>query len=200
MRRPRGLCLAALALLVVLSGCTSAREQRIADLRSQAGGDVQVLVDQTDLIVGVAARSDATRSWPCFAADGGGQGGGSCMTLVGDGVHAGWAVELGRGSYGKDLLFVATDPRAAVVRIPRSSGKDFTVVPHHVRGLRQLVAVAVDPPKDLALSGNKAQAFDASGRLLGTTHDCEGLGGPPDCGPYDGLLDKNFPRPRRSGR
>jgi hypothetical protein len=122
------------------------------------------------------------------------------MTAVGSDTHVGWAVELSRQTFGKDVLFVATDPRVAVVRIPRPSGSDYEIVPRHVRGVRQLVAVSVDPPRDLVLSGNKVQAFDASGRLLGTTHDCEGLGGPPDCGPYDGLLDKNFPHPSRSGR
>lgn len=199
MRWRLGICL---ALLGLLAGCsvTFSRNDRVADLRHEVGSDVQVLVDLGDLIVGVYPRSDASRTWPCFAADGGGHGGGSCMTVVGDDRHPGWAVELSAQTYGRDVLFVAADPRVAVVRLRRASADDFEIVPHRVRGVRQLVAVIVEPPEDLQLSGNKVQAFDASGRLLGTTHDCEGLGGPPDCGPYEGLLDKNMPRPGRSGR
>jgi hypothetical protein len=191
-----------LGLLVTLAAaCTSPAERRAAELKSESGGaEVQVLVDRPGLISGVYSRSDERRSWPCFVSNGGGQGGGTCMTLVGDGVHPGWAVEIDVQTFGTDVLFVATDPRVAIVRVPRKSGGTLDLIPRAVKGMRQRVRVSLAPLNDLDLAGNTVKAYDAGGRLLGTTHNCEGLGGPADCGPYDGLIDKTMRRPSTAAR
>ena len=44
----------------------------------------------------------------------------------------------------------------------------------------------------LELGGNGVTAYDEAGTLLGRTHDCAGLGGTDDCGPYDGVFDKRI--------
>jgi hypothetical protein len=39
--------------------------------------------------------------------------------------------------------------------------------------------------------------YDAAGVLLGRTHDCAGVGGTDDCGPYDGVFDAVGPGAER---
>lgn len=146
-------------------------------------------------------RGEGSRDRPCFIANGAGRSGGFCMSAVGSPGRSGWALELHGETYGSQgVLLVAADPRVALVRIPRTRGADVEVVPRAVGAVTQLLGVVFEPLDGLMLRGNRAQAFDAQGRLLGTTHDCEGLGGPPDCGPYSGLIDDRLARPSPARR
>jgi hypothetical protein len=190
-------------VLATLTGaaCTIERipspEQQLSQ---QAGGkQVKVLARRAGVVIGAYRDSGGGVSdRPCFIANGAGRAGGACMNAVGHPGQPGWALELRADTYGtQDVLLVAADPRVALVRIPRSNGGHLEVVPRPVGVTTRLLAVVFEPLDALVLSGNRAQAFDAQGRLLGTTHDCEGLGGPPDCGPYEGLIDEGLPRPSR---
>lgn len=186
------------------SGCAiEVKQSPERQLSQQAGGrPITVLAERADVVIGVYQdRGAGSRGRPCFIANGAGRSGGYCMSAVGSPERPGWALELHGETYGsQDVLLVAADPRAALVRVPRTRGADLEIVPRHVASVTHLLAVVFEPLDGLMLRGNRAQAFDAQGRLLGTTHECEGLGGPPDCGPYRGLIDERLRRPSPARR
>lgn len=129
----------------------------------------------------------------CFGYSGSQSSGGYCMRAVG---NRGWAVEVELITAGDSpVLLIAGDDRTAVVRVPRAGLAPLVARLGRYPGTSAPVAaVPVDPTK-ISLAGNVIAGYDAQGRLLGHTHDCEGLGGPKDCGPYTGLLDQNMRRP-----
>lgn len=173
MRRYGG----AVALLVLLGGCGST----VDPLTAASGLHHVVLLKQRGLRVGVA-RDEAGQL--CFTYVGTRHGGGRCM------VATGWSFEVAAADPGPvQVLMVAADPRTAEVRIPRTDGGLLVVRPARVAGVDANVAVVAADLGVLRLGGNLAEAFDADGRLLGHTHDCSGLGGPADCGPWTGLID-----------
>ena len=187
MRRLGG----AAAVMVLAVACSDGAEDPLR--RAAGGADVTIVMRQEGARVG-AYRDSVGRS--CFVYVGTRTSGGRCMAAVGTPQRPGWAVEITPADVGPtQVLLVAADPRAATVRVPKHSGGHVTVYPSPVEGLdAHMAAVPVDLA-DLRFTGNTAEAYDAQGRLLGRTHDCEGAGGPPDCGPWTGLIDERLPRP-----
>lgn len=182
---------AVLALLLAIA-CSDG----VDPLRMAAGDHpVTVLLREGRARVGV--HHDETPH-TCFAYVGTRQGGGHCMVAVGTPDRLGWVVEVAAADVGPwRVLMVAADPRVAEVRVPRADGGTFTVRPREVAGFDVRVAAVPVDGVPLRPDGNAVTAYDAAGRLLGRTHDCAGLGGPPDCGPWDGVLDA---RAKAAGR
>ncbi|HEU0130140.1 MAG TPA: hypothetical protein VFQ85_04020 [Mycobacteriales bacterium] len=180
MRRLGG----AAVLLVLLVACARGQDP----LRGAMGNQPYTpLLRHGRLRVGVH-REDPGRV--CFGYVGSRQGGGHCM------INTGWALEVATASPGPtSILMVVGDPRTAEVRIPRTDGGTLTVRPRYLPKEDAYAAVVEVDLSTLRLGRNAPAAYDAQGRLLGHTHDCAGLGGPPDCGPYTGLIDERMPRP-----
>lgn len=122
----------------------------------------------------------------CFAYTGPRTGGGTCLVATG---RNGWAFELETAEPGPSVLLVAAQRQTATVRIPVVGGGWFVVHPKPVTGFDVSAAALVTNLRKLQLTGNRAEAFNASQQLLGHTHDCSGLDGPTNCGPWTGLVD-----------
>jgi hypothetical protein len=170
---------AAALLLALVTGCG----HRVDPLVAATGQRHAVLLEGHGLVLGVV-REGPDRV--CFDYVGTRQGGGHCM------VNTGWAVEAAVADAGPtQVLMVIADPRAAEVRVPRTDGTVLTVVPRRVAAVDAYVAAVAVDLATLRLGKNAVAAYDAAGRLLGRTHDCDpGAGGRPDCGPYDGPMDR----------
>lgn len=107
----------------------------------------------------------------------------------------GWAAEVQLLSDGdRSVLVAAGPPRTVTVRVPRRDGKPLVLTLQRLPGISAGVAAVRVDPDSLELSDNGVAGYDEQGRVLGHTHNCEGLGGPPDCGPYEGPLDEAMRR------
>jgi len=173
----------------VLAACSLASGHGAESHFEVAGHSAHRLAGTGATQVGVYQDEAGT----CFGYTGSNSSGGYCMRAVG---NRGWALEVKLITAGDSpVLLVAGDDRTTVVRVPRSGQAPLVVRLDRYPGISAPVgAVPVDPTK-ISLVGNVVAGYDAQGSLLGHTHDCEGLGGPKDCGPYTGLLDRNMQRP-----
>ena len=177
----RAAVVAGLALPLV--GCGASQD----DLAAITGGrDVAELALVDGLHVGAYDDEAGT----CFVYRDDGSSGTHCMRALGPG---GWAVETAvKGSGPSSFVLLAADPAVARVTVPLAGGGAIDVRPRRVPGVTMLVDVLTVDAAAFDLSGNGVTAYDADGVLLGRTHDCAGLGGTDDCGPYDGVFDKRL--------
>jgi hypothetical protein len=169
--------------VTVLTVACSAEEDGLDGITG--GREVVELLNGDALLVGAYEMSGT-----CFAYRTQTVTGSHCMRALGPG---GWAVETSLiGEDGSSALLVGADPSVVEVRVPLKAGGHLTVRPGRIDGVPQHVdAIALDPAT-VDLTGNGVTAYDGAGVLLGRTHDCAGLGGTPDCGPYDGVFDKRI--------
>lgn len=160
------------------------------DLSAMTGGFEVMELSRTDALH-VGAYDDTAGT--CFAyRTGGGSSGVHCMRALGPG---GWAVETSaHGSGPSSFVLLAADPAVAEIRVPRRSGGELMVRPRRLPGVAMQVEVLTADVAALDLGRNGVTAYDDAGVLLGRTHDCAGLGGTDDCGPYDGVFDRRLKR------
>lgn len=178
-----------ISLILAVTAC-GAPDDDLDALGAMTGGyDVVELLRNDALLIGAYDDEAST----CFAYRASTRAGVHCMRALGAG---GWAVETFLAGSGEaSAVLIGADPAVAEVRVPMRAGGHQTVRPRRVEGVQQLVEVLMVDPATVDLTGNGVTAYDAAGVLLGRTHDCAGLGGTPDCGPYDGVFDKRIEPP-----
>lgn len=181
--------IALVATVGLVSGCTVGFTGGRSDRFDVGGRSVRALPQAGTTRVGVYEDQAGT----CFGYAGKSSQGAYCMRAVGP---RGWAVEVDLiDAGGSSVLLVAGGPSTTQVRVPRIGLAPLVVPLHKVPGISASVAAVAVDPTTINLTANGVTGYDAQGRLLGHTHDCEGLGGPKDCGPYDGLVDRTMKRP-----
>jgi hypothetical protein len=169
----------------VLAACGSP----VDDLSAMTGGHEVVELARTDALH-VGAYDDGSSTCFAYRATAAGSAGVHCMRALGPG---GWAVETSvHGSGPAAFVLLAADPAVAEIRVPRKSGGELEVRPRRLAGVPMQVEVLTADVAALDLGGNGVTAYDEAGVLLGRTHDCAGLGGTDDCGPYDGVFDQRL--------
>ena len=177
---------ALVGIALALTACGGSED----DLSAMTGGFAVAELSRTDALH-VGAYDDGAGSCFAYRAVAAGSAGVHCMRALGPG---GWAVETSaQGSGPNAFVLLAADPAVSEIRVPLKGGGERRVRPRRLPGVTMQVEVLTADVDGLDLGGNGVTAYDADGVLLGRTHDCAGLGGTDDCGPYDGVFDKRIP-------